>query len=70
MILNKVHACCLTFFPHATWPDAALRLADVSFVQENHAQTALSNSASYAQWQAAFEQAFVEIELAAVFLAL
>ena len=70
MILNKVHAGGLAFLSHAAWPDAALRLADMSFVQENHAQTALSNSASYTQGQAALEQAFVEIELAAVFLTL
>jgi len=59
-----------TFGAHGVGPDAGLGLADVGFVEKDHAEATLTDAAADAEGQLAAEEALVEEELLAVFLAL
>ena len=67
---DERHACLAALTAHAVGPDAGLGFADVGFVEEYHAQAALAYSASDREGKRTFEQAAMEEEALAVFLAL
>lgn len=47
---------------HLFGPDAGLDLANVGFVEEHHAEAALSYSTSDGEWEFAIEEFLVEIK--------
>jgi hypothetical protein len=58
--LDEFMAGSLARLAHGLGPDAGLYLADVGFVEHEHAQTALTDTAADAQWQLVVEQLLVK----------
>lgn len=55
-----------TLTPLFFGPDGGLHLSDVGFLQQEHAQSALSNASAYRRGEFAAEKARVEKKLGAV----
>ncbi len=66
--LNQVHAQFFAFMTHIVGPDAGLDLTDVSLVEQYHAETTLTDTATDAQRQFVVQQLLMEVECLAVFL--
>src|SRR5574344_98500 len=60
--LHQRHSRSLTFLDHILGPYRSLYLTDMSFMQQYHAQTTLSDTATDTQRQFTFQQLFVEIQ--------
>ena len=67
--LNQRHSIVSTFLAHCTWPDTCLDFTDVSFMQQNHAKTALTNATANTQRELTIKKALMEIKFLAFFLA-
>ena len=67
--LYEWHAGLKTLTSHLFRPDARLYLAYVCLVKQQHAQSALSYTTTYAQRQFSVEQLTVEVQLLPFFLA-
>ena len=68
--LYQVHTEFLALLTHIVGPDRSLDLTDMSLVEQHHAETALSDTATDTQGQFVVQQLLVEIELFALLLSL
>ena len=59
--LNQRHSSLLTLLSHIVRPDAGLDFSDMGFMQQHHAETALTYSASNAERELIIEQTLMEI---------
>ena len=59
--LNQRHSSLFTLLSHIVRPDAGLDFSDMGFMQQHHAETALTYSASNAERQLIIEQTLMEI---------
>ena len=68
--LNERHAVFFAFFSHGIRPNACLCFADVSLVEKDHAESALSDASSNTLGKGSFEESAMEKEILAFFLSL
>ena len=66
LILYQRHAELFALLSHVVWPDAGLDFSDVRFLEQNHAQSALSDATSDAQGEFVVDKLLVEIEFASL----
>ena len=59
--LNQRHSSLFTFLSHIVRPDAGLDFSDMGLMQQHHAETALTYSASNAERELIIEQTLMEI---------
>ena len=67
-MLYQRHTEGLALTSHVVRPDGSLNLADMTFMEQHHAETALSDTAADGKRQTIVEQLLVEIELFALLL--
>ena len=59
--LNQRHSSFFTLLSHIVRPDAGLDFSDMGFMQQHHAETALTYTASNAERELIIEQTLMEI---------
>ena len=59
----------MTFLAHIIRPDTGLDLSEMTFLEEYHTQTTLTDTTTYAEGQFAVQELLVEIQLSTIFLA-
>ncbi len=66
--LNKWHAQLTAFLSHAVGPDRGLNLSDMGFMEQHHAETALTDTATNGKGQLIVQQLLMEIQFLALLL--